>query len=67
MFGPMYLALLVALFFYIVLPVSGGIITRTRWKSFRSRIMAARSLPRLGFQSTWSLRPNSVFSVRWMP
>jgi hypothetical protein len=52
MFGPMYLALLVASFFYIVLPVSGGIITRTRWKSFRTRIMAARSLPCLGFQST---------------
>ena len=51
MFGPMYLALLTALFFYIVLPVSGGIISRTRWKSFRTRIMAARSLPRLGFHS----------------
>ncbi|MDX9959457.1 MAG: hypothetical protein RBT68_13535 [Spirochaetia bacterium] len=59
MFGPMYLALLVALFFYIVLPVSGGIITRTSWKSFRTRIMAARNFPRLGFQPC--LEPEAEF------
>jgi hypothetical protein len=55
----MYLALLVAIFFYIVLPVSGGIITRTRWKSFRTRIMAARNLPSLGFQRC--LEPDAEF------
>lgn len=59
MFGPMYLALLIALFFYIALPVSGGIISRTRWKSFRTRIMTARSLPLLGFQS--GLEPDGEF------
>lgn len=51
MFGPMYLALFTALFFYLVLPVCGGIISRTRWKSFRSRIMAAQGLPRLDLAS----------------
>lgn len=51
MFGPMYLALLTALFFYLLLPVCGGIISRTRWKSFRSRIMAAQGLPRMGLRS----------------
>jgi len=55
----MYLSLLTALFFYIVLPVSGGVISRTRWKSFRTRIMAARSLPRLGFHSC--LEPDAEF------
>ena len=53
MFGPMYLALLTAVFFYLILPVCGGIISRTRWKSFRSRIMAAQGLPRLGLHSVY--------------
>jgi hypothetical protein len=44
----MYLALLTAFFFYLFLPVCGGIISRTRWKSFRTRIMAAQGLPKLG-------------------
>ena len=51
MLGPMYLALLTAAFFYLVLPVCGGIISRTRWKSFRSRILAARHLSPLGLRS----------------
>lgn len=51
MFGSMYLALLTALFFYLVLPVCGGVVSRTRWKAFRTRIMAARDLPLLGFRS----------------
>lgn len=49
----MYLALLTAVFFYIILPVCGGIISRTRWKSFRSRIMAAQDLPRLALHSVF--------------
>lgn len=49
----MYLALLTAVFFYLILPVCGGIISRTRWKSFRSRIMAAQGLPRLGLHSVY--------------
>jgi hypothetical protein len=59
MFGSMYLALLTAFFFYIVLPVCGGIISRMRWKSFRSRIMAAKGLQQLGFHS--SLEPEAEY------
>ena len=59
MLGPMYLALITAMFFYLMLPVSGGIITRTRWKMFRTRIMSARALPRLGFDS--HVEPDAEF------
>ena len=55
----MYLALLTAVFFYLILPVCGGIISRTRWKSFRSRIMAAQGLPRIGLHSV--LEPEAEF------
>jgi hypothetical protein len=45
MFTPVYITVSIALLFYVILPVAGGMVVRYRWHALRDRIMAGRALP----------------------
>ncbi|HAP42945.1 MAG: hypothetical protein A2087_08980 [Spirochaetes bacterium GWD1_61_31] len=47
MFLRSWLALAVALVFYVLVPLLGAILARTRWRQFRERLFQAAGLPRL--------------------
>ncbi|MDA8411462.1 MAG: hypothetical protein M0001_13875 [Treponema sp.] len=53
MFLPFYVALGVAILFYVLLPVLGGYLARNQWRRFRERLLELALSPRLR-QETWA-------------
>jgi len=60
---PVYVALLVALVFYAILPIIGGYLARNQWRRFRQRLVELHPAPLLEL-GAWATRP--VTEEAWL-